>query len=188
MNSPKKQRTILIRCSLYNALWLLNHRPWIGLCEFLAAVRTVKDRNGISSTRYKPHHICACRVAVRAWHCNGTVWSACRSSSVYFSFLLFIKFRIVFHKYWSSLFLYTNHSVILPVPACQSLCEIYFSNLLYACVRYIYPFRILSICSKFPDHKCGVSIRVIKCTPFRCYPCIFVVTSRKTKHICMDKQ
>ena len=60
----------------------------------------------------------------------------------------------------------------LPIPACQSLCEIYFSNLLYACVWYICPFSILSICSRFPDHKCGVSIRVIKCTPLRCYPSI----------------
>ena len=95
----------------YNDLWLLDHRRWIGLFEFLAAVRTVKDRNGISSTRYKPHHICACRVAVRAWYCNGTVWSACRSSSVYFSCLLFIEFLFVFHKYWSPL--YFNIRIIL---------------------------------------------------------------------------
>jgi hypothetical protein len=47
---------------------------------------------------------------------------------------------------------------------------IFLSNLLYACVWYVCPFSILSICSKFPDHKCGISIRVIKCTPLRCYP------------------
>ena len=66
----------------------------------------------------------------------------------------------------------TQNRSSLPAPACSSLYAIYFSNLLYACVRYICPFSSLSVCSLFPDYKCRVTIRVIKCTPLRCHPSI----------------
>ena len=66
----------------------------------------------------------------------------------------------------------TQNRSSLPAPACSSLYAIYFSNLLYACVRYICPFSSLSVCALFPDYKCRVTIRVIKCTPLRCHPSI----------------